>query len=47
MEEEDVASGDFQSGNGRWVLIRWKVRLEAIPNGLPMSVSSEFMQHQG
>jgi hypothetical protein len=47
MEWEDVTSGEFQSGDGRWVLIRLKVRLEAFPNGSPMSVSSQLMQHQG
>ena len=38
MEWKDVTFGEFQSGNGRWVLIRWKVRLEAFRNGLPLSV---------
>jgi hypothetical protein len=47
MEWKDVTSGEFQHGNGREVLIRWKVCLEAFPNGLPLSVSPEFMLHQG
>ena len=38
IASKDVTSGDFQSGNGRWVLIRWRVRPEASPNGLSLSV---------
>jgi len=36
---EDITSSEFQQGKGMRVPILPKVRLEAFPNGLPMSVS--------
>ena len=38
---EDITPSEFQQGKGTRVPIRPKVRLEASPNGLPMSVSSK------
>jgi hypothetical protein len=38
---EDITLSEFQQGKGTRVPIRPKVRLEAFPNGLPMSVSSK------
>jgi hypothetical protein len=38
---EDITPSEFQQGKGTKVPIRPKVRLEAFPNGLPMSVSSK------
>jgi hypothetical protein len=38
MEWKDVTSDEFQSGNGRWVMIHWKILLEAFPNGSPIFV---------
>jgi len=38
---EDITPSEFQQGKGTRVPIRPKVRLEAFPNGLPMSVSSK------
>jgi hypothetical protein len=37
-ESEDSTSGELQQGKGTRALIGSKVRLEAFPNGLPMSV---------
>jgi hypothetical protein len=37
----DITPSEFQQGKGTRVPIRPKVRLEAFPNGLPMSVSSK------
>jgi hypothetical protein len=39
---EDITLSEFQQGKGTRVPIRPKVRLEASPNGLPMSVSSKL-----
>ena len=36
---EDITPSEFQQGKGTRVPIPLKVRLEASPNGLPMSVS--------
>jgi len=41
---EDITSSEFQQGKVTRVPIRPKVRLEAFPNGLPMSVSSKVYQ---
>jgi hypothetical protein len=41
---EDITPSEFQQGKGTRVPIRPKVRLEASPNGLPMSVSSKVYQ---
>jgi hypothetical protein len=38
---EDIIPSEFQQGKGMRVPIRQTVRLEAFPNGLPMSVSSK------
>jgi hypothetical protein len=38
---EDITPSEFQQGKGTRVPIRPKVRLEAFPNGLSMSVSSK------
>jgi len=38
---EDITPSEFQQGKGTRVPIRPKVRLEAFPNVLPMSVSSK------
>jgi hypothetical protein len=38
---EDITPSEFQQGKGTRMPIRPKVRLEASPNGLPMSVSSK------
>ena len=38
---EDITPSEFQQAKGARVPIRPKVRLEASPNGLPMSVSSK------
>ena len=38
---EDITPSEFQQGKGTRVPIRPKVRLEASPNGLPMSVLSK------
>jgi len=35
---EDFIKSELQQGSGRQVLIRFKVRPEAFPIGLPMSV---------
>jgi hypothetical protein len=41
---QDITSSEFQQGKGTKVPIRLEVRLEAFPNGLPMSVSSKIYQ---
>jgi len=41
---EDITPSEFYQGKGTRVPIRPKVRLEASPNGLPMSVSSKVYQ---
>jgi len=38
---EDITPSEFQQGKGTRVSIRPKVRLEAFPSGLSMSVSSK------
>ena len=38
---KDITPSEFQQGKGTRVSIRPKVRLEASPNGLPMSVSAK------
>jgi hypothetical protein len=38
---EDITPSEFQQGKGTRVPIRPKVRLEAFPSGLSMSVSSK------
>ena len=42
---EDFTFGEIQLVKGRGVPFRIKVRLEAFPNGLSMSVMSGFLQH--
>jgi hypothetical protein len=44
-EWEEVTKSDVQHGSGKHVLICLKVRPEAFPTGLPMSVYRAFLQH--
>jgi hypothetical protein len=44
-EREDVTKSELQWVSGAHLLIRVKVRPEAFPIGLPMSVCWEFLQH--
>lgn len=44
-ELTDITTVEFQQGKGTKVVIRSKVRLEAFPNGLPMSVLQGVVEH--
>ena len=45
MSWEDFTFGEFSFVNEMGVLFLIEVRLEAFPNGLPMSAESEFLQY--
>jgi hypothetical protein len=45
MQLEDFTFGEFQFVKRRGLLFRIKVRLEAFPNGLPMSLLWILLQH--
>jgi len=45
MSSEDFTLGEFQFAKEMGVLFRIKVRLEAFPNGLPMSALSGVLRH--
>jgi hypothetical protein len=44
-EREDATQSEVLKVSGKWVVVRLKVRPEAFPNGSPMSVWLNFLQH--
>jgi hypothetical protein len=44
---EDSTQSGLQEGHETSVLVELKVRPEAFPSGLPMSVGRKFMQYLG
>ena len=44
-ESEDVTKSELQQGPETWVWVRLKVRPEALPTGLPMSVRVNFFSN--